>query len=79
MVFSEPMGVSVGICFVLGLVEKVFSYLNGTLFVSYPVGFFLTFVSKRINLVLGSLGVLEQECTLMNICEICSQLNIFLT
>ena len=48
-------------------------------FVSYPVGFFLTFVSKRIHLVLGSLGVLGQECTLMNICEICSQLNIFLT
>lgn len=54
-------GSNLGVCFVLGLVEKVFSYLNGIIFLSCLGGFFLTFVSERINLILGSLGVLGQN------------------
>lgn len=52
---------SVGVYFVLGLVEKVLSYLNRAFYVSCAGGFFLTFVSERVSLVLGSLGVLGQN------------------
>lgn len=50
-----------GVYFVLGLVEKVLSYLNRTFYVSCSGGFFLIFVSERVSLVLGSLGVLGQN------------------
>lgn len=47
-------------CFRFSRVEKVFPYLNKNFFVFYTDGFFLTFVSERINFLLGSSEVLGQ-------------------
>lgn len=58
----------------LHLVRKLFPYLSGTVCVvcvSFADSFFVTFISE-INSVLGYPGGIGVECTLVNICEICS-------
>lgn len=67
-------GSRMGICFILHLVRKLFPYLSGTVCVvcvSFADSFFVTFISE-INSVLGYPGGIGVECTLVNICEICS-------